>query len=120
MRRYREGEAQVDDLLTSNSQGKYLGKLALDGQGRIVFAATQDYSDTLIRRVLPSGTMDSSFAVTHVRVQGYDFAMAPNNGRARLERTDPAPFTIDLDGVEAVTLNMNAGDDTFNGSVGVA
>jgi Ca2+-binding RTX toxin-like protein len=48
------------------------------------------------------------------------FAMAPTAGRVRLERTSPAPFTVDMDTTEAVVLNMNAGDDTFNGSTGVA
>ncbi len=48
------------------------------------------------------------------------FAMAPNAGRVRFERTSPAPFTVDVDTTEEFALNMNAGDDTFNGSNGVA
>ena len=73
---------------------------------------------------LPNAEVPGGDGVDSIVVNGANlnevFAMAPNAGRVRLERTSPAPFSVDLDSLEAVTLNMNAGDDTFNGSIGVA
>jgi len=73
---------------------------------------------------LPNVSLVGGDGVDSIVVNGANlnevYAMAPNAGRLRLERQDPAPYTIDMDSMEAVELDMNAGDDTFNGSVGVA
>jgi Ca2+-binding RTX toxin-like protein len=48
------------------------------------------------------------------------FTVTPNGTRVRFDRTDPAPFSIDIGTTENLQLNMNGGDDTFTGSNGLA
>jgi Ca2+-binding RTX toxin-like protein len=48
------------------------------------------------------------------------FAVTPNGVRVRFDRTDPAPFSIDIGTTENLFVNMNGGDDTFVGSNGLA
>ena len=38
----------------------------------------------------------------------------------RLERVSPAPYTLDITTTENLLVNANAGNDTFNGSLGLA
>jgi Ca2+-binding RTX toxin-like protein len=48
------------------------------------------------------------------------FTATPNGTRVRLDRTTPAPFTLDIGTSENLVVNMNGGDDTFTGSNGLA
>src|SRR5215468_2069195 len=48
------------------------------------------------------------------------FTATPNGTRVRFDRTDPAPFTIDIGTSENLVVNMNGGDDVFTGSNGLA
>src|SRR6478672_11838321 len=48
------------------------------------------------------------------------FTLTPNGTRVRFDRTNPAPFSIDIGTSENLTLNANGGDDTFTGSNGLA
>jgi Ca2+-binding RTX toxin-like protein len=48
------------------------------------------------------------------------FTVTPNGTRVRFDRTDPAPFTLDIGTSENLVVNMNGGDDTFVGSNGLA
>ncbi len=43
------------------------------------------------------------------------FTVTPNGTRVRFDRTDPAPFSIDIGTSENLVLNANDGDDTFTG-----
>jgi Ca2+-binding RTX toxin-like protein len=48
------------------------------------------------------------------------FTVAPNGTRVRFDRTDPAPFSIDIGTTENLQVNMNGGDDSFTASNGLA
>jgi Ca2+-binding RTX toxin-like protein len=48
------------------------------------------------------------------------FTVTPNGSRVRFDRTDPAPFSIDIGTSENLVVNMNGGDDTFTGTNGLA
>jgi Ca2+-binding RTX toxin-like protein len=48
------------------------------------------------------------------------FTVTPNGSRVRFDRTDPAPFSIDIGAAENLQVNMNGGDDTFTASNGLA
>jgi Ca2+-binding RTX toxin-like protein len=48
------------------------------------------------------------------------FTVTPNGTRVRFDRTDPAPFSIDIGTSENLVVNMNGGDDTFTASNGLA
>jgi Ca2+-binding RTX toxin-like protein len=48
------------------------------------------------------------------------FTATPNGTRVRFDRTDPAPFSIDIGTSENLVVNMNGGDDVFTGSNGLA
>src|SRR5581483_7817213 len=48
------------------------------------------------------------------------FTVTPNGTRVRFDRTDPAPFSIDIGTSESLVLNMNGGDDRFTASNGLA
>ena len=48
------------------------------------------------------------------------FTVTPNGTRVRFDRTDPAPFSIDIGTTENLVLNANGGDDSFTGSNGLA
>lgn len=41
------------------------------------------------------------------------FTVAANGTRVRIDRIDPAPFSIDAGTIEVVVVNMNGGDDAF-------
>jgi Ca2+-binding RTX toxin-like protein len=47
------------------------------------------------------------------------FTTTPNGSRVRFDRTDPAPFTLDIGTSENLVVNMNGGDDVFTGSNGL-
>jgi Ca2+-binding RTX toxin-like protein len=47
------------------------------------------------------------------------FTVTPNGARVRFDRTDPAPFSIDIGTSENLVLNANGGDDTFTAANGV-
>ena len=49
-----------------------------------------------------------------------NFTVTPNGTRVRFDRTDPAPFFLDIGTSENLVVNMNGGDDTFTGSNGLA
>jgi Ca2+-binding RTX toxin-like protein len=49
-----------------------------------------------------------------------NFTVAANGARVRFDRTDPAPFSIDIGSSENLVLNANAGDDTFTAGNGLA
>ncbi len=42
------------------------------------------------------------------------FTVTANGARVRFDRTDPAPFSIDIGTTENLVLNMNGGDDRFS------
>src|SRR6266536_3160838 len=48
------------------------------------------------------------------------FTVTANGARVRFDRTDPAPFSIDIGTTENLVLNMNGGDDTFSAGNGLA
>jgi Ca2+-binding RTX toxin-like protein len=48
------------------------------------------------------------------------FTVTPNGKRVRFDRTDPAPFSIDIGTSENLVVNANDGDDTFTASDGLA
>jgi Ca2+-binding RTX toxin-like protein len=48
------------------------------------------------------------------------FTVTPNGTRVRFDRTDPAPFSVDIGTTENLVVNMNGGDDTFTASNGLA
>src|SRR6266699_2247483 len=48
------------------------------------------------------------------------FTVTPNGTRVRFDRTDPAPFSIDIGTSENLVVNANGGDDTFTAGNGLA
>ncbi len=48
------------------------------------------------------------------------FTTTANGTRVRFDRTDPAPFSLDIGTSENLVVNMNGGDDTFTASNGLA
>src|SRR5262245_48360135 len=51
---------------------------------------------------------------------GETFTATANGNRVRFDRTDPAPFFVDIGTTENLVVNMNGGDDSFTGSNGLA
>src|SRR5215831_8526286 len=49
-----------------------------------------------------------------------NFTIAANGTRVRFDRTDPAPFSIDIGTSEKLTLNANGGDDSFSATGNLA
>jgi Ca2+-binding RTX toxin-like protein len=49
-----------------------------------------------------------------------NFTVTPNGTRVRFDRTDPAPFSLDIGTSENLVVNMNGGDDVFTASNGLA
>jgi len=48
------------------------------------------------------------------------FTATANGSRVRFDRTDPAPFSLDIGTSENLVVNMNGGDDIFTASNGLA
>ena len=48
------------------------------------------------------------------------FTLTANGTRVRFDRTNPAPFSLDIGTTENFVLNMNGGDDTFTAGNGLA
>src|SRR5262245_43165834 len=48
------------------------------------------------------------------------FTVAANGSRVRFDRTDPAPFFLDIGTSENLVVNMNGGDDNFSAGNGLA
>ncbi|WP_165233699.1 calcium-binding protein [Aquisphaera sp. JC669] len=48
------------------------------------------------------------------------FSVTPNGTRVRLDRLNPAPFSIDIVTSENLVVNLNGGDDNFAASNGLA
>src|SRR5437763_9287149 len=48
------------------------------------------------------------------------FTATANGARVRFDRTDPAPFSLDIGTTENLVLNANGGDDTFTAGNGLA
>ncbi len=48
------------------------------------------------------------------------FTVTPNGTRVRFDRTDPAPFSLDIGTTENLVLNANGGDDVFTAGNGLA
>ena len=48
------------------------------------------------------------------------FTATANGTRVRFDRTNPAPFSLDIGTTENLVVNMNGGDDTFTGGNGLA
>ncbi|HEY2248001.1 MAG TPA: calcium-binding protein [Bradyrhizobium sp.] len=48
------------------------------------------------------------------------FTLTANGSRVRFDRTNPAPFSLDIGTTENFVLNMNGGDDTFTAGNGLA
>jgi Ca2+-binding RTX toxin-like protein len=49
-----------------------------------------------------------------------DFSVTANGTRVRFDRTNPAPFSIDIGTSEKLTLNANGGDDTLSATGNLA
>ncbi len=49
-----------------------------------------------------------------------NFTLTANGSRVRFDRTNPAPFFLDIGTTENLVLNMNGGDDTFTAGNGLA
>jgi Ca2+-binding RTX toxin-like protein len=65
-----------------------------------------------------SDKMDGENGLDRVEVngsvtQGDAFTIAPNGTRAKFQRTNLVPFTLDIGSAEALDARGNAGDDTF-------
>ena len=48
------------------------------------------------------------------------FSLTANGDRVRIDRLDPAPFSVDAGTVENVVINMNGGDDAFSAAGNLA
>src|SRR6202008_213327 len=48
------------------------------------------------------------------------FTITANGWRVRFDRTNPAPFTIDIGTTETLVLNANGGDDVITAGNGLA
>src|SRR5215467_13013613 len=48
------------------------------------------------------------------------FTITANGSRVRFDRTDPAPFFLDIGTTENLVLNANGGDDVITASNGLA
>ncbi len=48
------------------------------------------------------------------------FTIAANNGRVRFDRTNPAPFTLDIGTTENLVINANGGDDVITAGNGLS
>jgi Ca2+-binding RTX toxin-like protein len=48
------------------------------------------------------------------------FTVTANGTRVRFDRTDPAPFSLDIGSTENLVLNANGGDDSFTAGNGLA
>ena len=48
------------------------------------------------------------------------FTVTANGTRVRFDRTDPAPFSLDIGTTENLVVNANGGDDTFTAGNGLA
>jgi Ca2+-binding RTX toxin-like protein len=48
------------------------------------------------------------------------FTATANGTRVRFDRTDPAPFSLDIGSTENLVVNANGGDDTFTAGNGLA
>jgi len=48
------------------------------------------------------------------------FTLTANGARVRFDRTDPAPFALDIGTTENIVVNMNGGDDTFSATGNLA
>src|SRR5262249_61434788 len=49
-----------------------------------------------------------------------NFTITANGARVRFDRTNPAPFFLDIGTTENFVLNMNGGDDVFTAGNGLA
>ena len=48
------------------------------------------------------------------------FTLTANGARVRFDRTDPAPFALDIGTTENIVVNMNGGNDTFSATGNLA
>jgi len=48
------------------------------------------------------------------------FTLTANGTRTRFDRTDPAPFALDMGTMEKIVVNMNGGDDRFSATGNLA
>ena len=48
------------------------------------------------------------------------FTTTANGSRVRFDRTDPAPFSLDIGSSENLVVNANGGDDSFTAGNGLA
>ena len=64
-----------------------------------------------------SDVVDGGDGVDTLEVNGGNgaesFVVAADNGQVQVDRTVPAPFTIESTGVENIVINANGGDDTI-------
>jgi Ca2+-binding RTX toxin-like protein len=51
---------------------------------------------------------------------GEQFTLSANGTRARFDRINPAPFSIDIGTTENIVVNMNGGDDSFSATGNLA
>jgi hypothetical protein len=51
---------------------------------------------------------------------GEQFTLTANGTRARFDRINPAPFSIDIGTTENIVVNMNGGDDSFSATGNLA
>ena len=49
-----------------------------------------------------------------------NFTLTANGTRVRFDRTDPAPFALDIGTTENIVVNMNGGDDSFSATGNLA
>lgn len=49
-----------------------------------------------------------------------NFTVTANGSRVRLDRTNPAPFSLDMGTTEKLVVNMNGGNDTFSATGNLA
>ncbi len=122
------GEAGKDTLL-----GKGGNDLLFGGDGNDILTGgagnDQDFGQSGDDRLIwnpgdGSDLNEGGDGVDTVEVNGgngaENFTVAANGTRVRFDRTDPAPFSLDIGSSENLVVNANGGDDTFTAGNGLA
>jgi len=123
------GDADNDTLLGKAGVDAIAGGAGNDtingGAGNDLVLSGGDGDDTFVWNPGDdSDVLEGDAGSDRLQVNGGNgsetFTIAPNGSRVRVDRINPAPFTLDLGGIEAVELAGNGGDDTISGSPGLA
>ena len=111
------GGEDVDTLTGAGGDDRLVG----DRGGDVVAGGTGD--DTLVwNNGDGSDVMDGGDGLDRVEVNGAGagdaFTIAPNGARAKFDRTNLVPFTLDIGSSELLDARGQGGDDTFGAAAG--